>query len=47
MKSLPRSLLALAVLVATNLSSFGDAPTQGNVTKPDALDTLPGFKVGD
>ena len=45
MKPLPRSLLALAVLFATNLSAFGDAPTQGNVTKPDALDTLPGFKV--
>ena len=45
MKPLCRSLLAIAVLVATNLSAFGDAPPQGNVTKPEALDTLPGFKV--
>jgi putative heme-binding domain-containing protein len=45
MKTLPRSLFALAVLLTAKLSAWGDAPPQGNVTTPEALDTLPGFKV--
>ena len=45
MKTLPRSFFSIAVLLAAHLPAWGDMPPKGNVTNPDALNTLPGFKV--
>ncbi len=45
MKNTAASLLAIACIFAACLSARGDMPPQGDITKPEALDTLPGFKV--
>ncbi len=39
------SLLVIVSTFAACLPARGDNPPQGDITKPEALDTLPGFKV--
>lgn len=45
MNNTAASLLAIASIFAACLSARGDMPPKGDITKPEALDTLPGFRV--
>ena len=45
MKNTVTSLLVIVSIFAGCLSARGDMPPKGDITKPEALDTLPGFKV--
>ena len=38
-------ICTIVSILAACLSARGDMPPKGDITKPEALDTLPGFKV--